>query len=415
LSEETSIPNIFYGWFVVAACFATTLTLGEAMWIFGIFFKPLENEFGWSRALISSGYTIFLMGHGFSVLASGRLADRHSPRPILFVSGLLAGIGTAMCSQIQSINQLRFFLFIGGLGAGATWSVPTSTVQRWFYQKPRAGLALSLVVSGVGVGGLIFAPIINYLILVYTWRTTYLIIGISYLIVICVSSLVIKKAPVTIRSTAEGHEGITNQTEIDNGWTTAKAILTSSFAGISLIHCIGIVAFQTVCVHLVPHATDVGISTTASAAALGLLGGFSVPGRIIPGFLSEKMGWQRTLILASVGLSLSLLFLLFLTKAWMLYCFVFCFGMSHGGRVSSHLGILGEFFGMRSLGELIGITTAIGMFIGAFAPYLAGFIFDAMRSYSLTLSILCILLMASAVIAHIMKKPRSYTQHKGYQ
>jgi MFS family permease len=312
LPEKTSSPKFFYGWFVVAACFATTLTLGEAMWIFGIFFKPLENEFGWSRALISSGYTLFLMGHGFSVLVSGRLADRHSPRPILFVSGLLAGIGTAMCSHIQSINQLRFFLFIGGLGAGATWSMPTSTVQRWFYQRPRAGLALSLVVAGVGVGGLIFAPIINHLILVYTWRTAYLIVGLSYLIVICVSSMVITKSPVTIRSLADSHKGTTNRTEINNGWTTAKAILTSSFAGISLIHCIGIVAFQTVCVHLVPHATDVGISSAASAAALGLLGGFSVPGRIIPGFLSEKMGWQRTLTLACVGLSLSFLILLFL-------------------------------------------------------------------------------------------------------
>jgi len=135
LSEETSSPKIFYGWFIVAACFSTTLTLGEATWIFGIFFKPLENEFGWSRALISSGYTVFLIGYGFSVMACGWLADRHSPRPILFVSGLLAGIGTAMCSQIHSINQLRLFLFIGDLGAGATWSVPTSIVQRWFYKR----------------------------------------------------------------------------------------------------------------------------------------------------------------------------------------------------------------------------------------------------------------------------------------
>lgn len=410
LPQETRSPKVFYGWFVVAACFATTLTLGEAIWIFGIFFKPLEHEFGWSRALISSGYTVFLVSHAFSVMTSGRLADRYSPRPILMVSGLLAGIGTAMCSQIHSINELRFFLFIGGLGAGATWSVPTSTVQRWFYQRPRAGLALSLVVSGVGVGGLIFAPIINYLILVYSWRTTYLIVGITYLVVICVSSMVIKKAPVTIRSVAVGDIGGTDRTELHNGWTTTKAFLTPAFAGTTLIHCTGIVAFQTVCVHLVPHAIDVGISRTASAAGLGLLGGFSVPGRLIPGFLSERMRWQRILTLACIALSLSLLFTIFLAKAWMLYCFVFCFGIGHGARVSSHLGILGEYFGMESLGALIGITTAIGMFMGSFAPYLAGFIFDLTGSYSLVLSILCVVLMACAMVAHILKKPQPYKQ-----
>jgi MFS family permease len=408
LPDEATSVKIFYGWFVVAACFATTFTLGEAMWIFGIFFKPLENEFGWSRALISSGYTVFLVGYGFSVMTWGRLADRYSPRPILFVRGLLAGIGTSMCSQIHSINQLRLFLFIGALGAGATWSVPTATVQRWFYQRPRAGLALSLVVSGVGVGGLTFAPIVNHLIVVYSWRTAYLIVGMSYLLVICTSSLVIKKAPITIRSVGALHRDNTSLKEMNTGWTTTKALLTSSFVGITFIHCTGIVAFQIVCVHLVPHATDLGISGTASAVALGLLGGFSVPGRIIPGFLSQRMDWQRMVTLACVVLSLSVLFLIFLARAWMLYCFVFCFGIGHGARVSSHLGILGEFFGMESLGALIGITTAIGMFIGAFAPYLAGFIFDTTGSYSIALSILFVLLMICAVIARILKKPQPY-------
>jgi len=379
------------------------------MWIFGIFFKPLETEFGWSRALISSGYTAFLVGHGLSGMTCGRLADRYSPRPILLVSGLLAGIGTALCSQINSINELRFFLFVGGLGAGATWSVPTSTVQRWFYQRPRAGLALSLVVSGVGVGGLIFAPIINYLILQYNWRTTYLIVGSSYLLVICISAIVIKKAPVAVRSVG-AHNGTANLTAVSDKWTTRKAFLTLPFAGITLIHCSGVTAFQTACVHLVPHAIDVGISKTLSAAALGLLGGFSIPGRLIPGFLSERMHWQQILALACVALSVSLLFLIFVARAWMLYCFVVCFGIGHGGRVSSYLGILGEFFGMQSLGALIGISTAIGMFIGAFAPYIAGFIFDATGSYSITFSILSLLLLACAVIAHILKNPQRSQQ-----
>lgn len=137
--EEAKSPKIFYGWFVVAACFAATFTLGEAIWSFGVFFKPLEREFGWSRALISSGYTTLLFGFAISVMASGRLADRYSPRPILFVSSLLAGIGVSLCSSVHSINQLRLFLFIGGLGGGATLSVPTSVVQRWFYRRQGLG------------------------------------------------------------------------------------------------------------------------------------------------------------------------------------------------------------------------------------------------------------------------------------
>ncbi|MFW6114822.1 MAG: MFS transporter [Thermodesulfobacteriota bacterium] len=171
--QDNGNSTKFYGWFVVGACFAATFTLGEAMWTFGVFFKPLENEFGWTRAMVSSGYTAFLIGYAISAIITGRLADRYSPRPILFVSALLAGIGTSLCSQIQGINQLRFFLFIAGLGAGATFSVPTSVVQRWFYRRPHAALALAIVVTGVGIGALVFAPLINYLILSYGWRNTY--------------------------------------------------------------------------------------------------------------------------------------------------------------------------------------------------------------------------------------------------
>ncbi|MBW1678396.1 MAG: hypothetical protein JRJ79_17840 [Deltaproteobacteria bacterium] len=89
----------------------------------------------------------------------------------------------------------------------------------------------------------------------------------------------------------------------------------------------------------------------------------------------------------------------------MLYCFVFFYGICHGSRVSAYLGILGEFFGMRSLGELIGITMAIGMFIGAFAPYAAGFIFDTTGSYIVVFMTMMIFLSSGGIIAHVIKKP----------
>ena len=91
MPQETKNPTIFYGWFVAGACFATTFTLGEAMWTFGIFFKPLEHDFGWTRAAVLSSYTAFLVGYAISAITTGRPADKYSPRPILF-GELVAGI-----------------------------------------------------------------------------------------------------------------------------------------------------------------------------------------------------------------------------------------------------------------------------------------------------------------------------------
>jgi len=391
--------NIFYGWFIVGAGFFITFTLGEAIWSFGVFFKPLASEFGWSRAVVSSGYTAFLIGFGISSIVFGRLADTYSPRPILLVSALLAGTGVALCSSVETINELRAFLLIGGLGGGATWSVPTSTVQRWFYLRERAGLALGIVVSGIGIGAMVFTPLINWCIVTWGWRNTYLIIGILYFLIIAVAALVMKKSPVmsereTKTPTAPAH----------HEWTTGTVLLNPSFAAIVIVNCVVVIAFQTITVHMVPHVTDRGISTTIAAAALGLMGGFSFFGRILSGFIADRMSWQWTLAFACIGLGLVIPLLMFLHTQWMLYCFVAIFGIFLGIRGPAHVGILGEFFGMRSLGELIGITSVAGTLTGALAPALAGLIFDTTGSYLWAFITIMLLLLLGGLIAGRMEK-----------
>lgn len=404
MPRQAKAPTIFYGWFVVAACFAVTLTLGETFWSFGVFFKALENEFGWSRTLVSSSYTALLIGYGISVVASGRLADRYNPRFILLAAALLSGLGISLSSQVHSINELRIFLFIAGLGIGANWSIPAATVQSWFYNRHRAGLALGTVVAGIGVGALIFAPLINYFILSYGWRNAYAIVGIILFCLVVLASFVIKQAPMDARVALLEEEG-TSKPVIVQGWTTGKALLTPSFIALVLVSSLGAIAFNAVSVHLIPRATDAGISPTTSAAALGLMGGLSVPGRIMSGWICDKIGWQKALALSNFGMMLSLSWLLFLTVPWMLYCFVFFYGMCLGISATAQVGILGGFFGMRSLGELIGINSAISQFVGAFAPFMAGFIFDVTGSYFIVIIIAMVFQLCNGFVAAAIKKP----------
>lgn len=105
--DESDGSTPFYGWLVVGACFCLTLTLGETFWTFGIFFKPLQQEFGWSRALVSSIFTAFLLGYAVSLIASGRLVDRYNPKSVLFISALLIGFGLCLCSVASTINHFR--------------------------------------------------------------------------------------------------------------------------------------------------------------------------------------------------------------------------------------------------------------------------------------------------------------------
>jgi OFA family oxalate/formate antiporter-like MFS transporter len=404
MPEEKNNTTLFYGWFTMGACFAVMLTQGGTMWTFGIFLKPMTQDLRWSRAQVSSGYTAFLLGYVISVITTGRLADKYSPRPILLVSAILTGLGFSLCSRVHTVNHLRMLLFVGGLGGGANWSVPTATVQRWFFARSRAGLALGITISGVGVGALIFALLADYLVSGRGWRDAYLTVGIIFFGIMAASSFVVKKAPGESRALLNGSDEAANQPEVRRR-ERRQNLMSFPFAGITLCQCIAVAAFQIMAAHLVPYATDIGIPSTTSAAAMGLIGATSIPGRIIGGHLSGRIPWQRILAFSQAGMGLFMLLLLFLEGPWMLYCFVLFYGLCHGSRVSAYLGILGDFFGMGSLGELIGITMAAGMLAGAFAPYFAGFLFDLTQSYRAVFTMLVVFLFASGIIASVLKKP----------
>lgn len=394
--------KIFYGWFVVGACFFVTLSLGETMWSFGVFFKPLQAEFHWSRTLVSSGYTAFLIAYSLSSIVSGRLSDRYGPRPILLANGVLVGLGMSLCSLVQSVNELRLFLFVAGIGAGGTWSVPTATVQRWFRGRKRAGLALSIVVSAIGLGALIFAPLINYLILNYGWRNAFLLSGTLFFILILAAAPFVKRAPAQVRTDVEGAistDGFTQELPIN------KILVHSSFLILNFAGSIPILAFQVLSVHLVPFATDLGIAPTTAAATMGLMGAFSVPGRLLAGPISDRIGWKKTFALSIFGLAFAHLWLFFSRSEWMLYGFALVFGLFWGCRATSMNGAVGSFFGMRYLGQLIGINGAVCFIPSAIAPYIAGYIYDTFGSYVVVFASLNLLLLVAGVLAIFMKRP----------
>jgi len=392
----TARQPVFYGWFIVAACFAATMCIGEVLWSFGVFFDALEAEFSWPRSLVSSGYTALLLSHGLSAIVAGRLADRYTARPIMLASALLAGPAIALCSQIHTPLQFQGFLFLAGLATGAAISVPTSAVQRWFYGRAHAGIALAIVMSGIGVGALIFAPLLNHVIASFGWRTGFIVAGAVFFSILGGAALVMRPSPAERdRSSQRSRDGSTDSSRPP----IRRLLATRQFAGVAGIAIIGFSAFQILLVHLVPYATDSGISAQTAAVALGLIGGFSVPGRMLSGFLSERWGWRRTLAFAILGAAAALSSLPLVDQAWTLYCFVALYGLSHGIRAVALLGMLGHVFGTRSLGELIGVTIAIAQLCGAMGPYMAGYLFDRWHTYSITFVALGVLVGLSSLLA----------------
>jgi len=147
----------FYGWVIVATCFVAAASYG-LFYTFGVFFKSLQAEFGWGRALTGSVHSVHLLIYAISTYYFGRLTDRIGPRRALSLGAVFIGVGLCLCSQIQNIWQLYLFYIIASLGSGVTVSLPNATVQKWFLKK--RGLALGLI-GGISILGRIGMGLIS--------------------------------------------------------------------------------------------------------------------------------------------------------------------------------------------------------------------------------------------------------------
>ncbi len=396
--------RVHYGWVIVAACFGVTLIMGETFWSFGVFLKPLSNEFGWTRAEFSTAYSVFMATYAISSVLTGRFADRYGPRYVLLASAVLVSSGLALSSLITDINQMRAFFGVIGLGAGGTWAVPTSTVMRWFTRAH--GLALGIVTAGVGVGALIFAPFINYLIERSGWRQAFLITGMVSLGIVLLCVLFLVDSPEKIGLKPYG-EASRSAPPARAKLGTREAVRMGAFWGVILAGCIGAFGFNALSVHFVALATDMGISPAPAAGAQGLIGGFSLVGRVGGGVFAERKGWRLLLGLAFAGTVASVLLLFFLKSLFLVYVFALVFGAAHGARMISSTGILGHYFGMHSVGELIGILNGVSTILGALGPILAGVVFDRTGSYFPALAVFVIFYLVALVAILRLRRPIS--------
>lgn len=403
--DKNSKPKFFYGYIVVGASFLSMTLMWGISYSFGIFFKPLIAEFGWTRAATSGAYALSMLLAGLLSIVAGKLTDKFGPKVVVTACGFLIGLGCLLVSQVTTIWQ--FYLFYGvliGAGLGGALAPMMATVARWFVK--RRGMMTGITVSGLGMGTFIVPPIANWLISSYGWRTSYIVAGVAILLVVMSAAQLLKRDP--------GQIG-----QLPYGGTEAKAdSLSLAAKGLSLrqvmrtrqlwLLCTAAfffgVAIQILMVHIVPHATDLGISAASSAILLSLIGGVGTIARVVMGTIGDKTT-NKLVFLISYGLAaVALFWLLAAEELWMLYLFVIVFGFGYGGIAVLVSPVTAEHFGLRSIGIILGIilfACAIGETIG---PIWAGYVFDVTGSYNLAFLVSAIL-TALSVLLILMLKP----------
>jgi len=375
-------PRFFYGYIIVAAGFIILITMFSTRYAFGVFFKPLQAEFNWTRAMTSGAFSFSMFAEGLVGIVMGGLNDRLGPRAVLTICGVFLGLGCLLMSQISTIWQLYlFFGIIMGTGMSGAWIPLTSTVARWFIK--RRALMSGFVLSGTGLATLTAPPLVNFLISTYKWRFSFIIRGIAVLVIILLAAQFLRRNPSQMGQVPDGailEER--SETEPDaEGFSFREAVFTGQFwLATFMLFCFGFCMF-TMIVHMVPHVTDLRIPADTAAKILATTGGIAIIGRLFLGNLADRIGSRRIFIIGFIVLPLAFLWLIPAEDVWKLYLFALAFGFVQGGMGACESPLVAEIFGLKSHGTIYGVVGFGFTLGGAVGPWFGGFIYDETNSY----------------------------------
>ena len=394
---------------VIAAFMLQGIIIG-LMFGYGVFLKALEDDLGWSRTLLSSGSSLAFLVMGLFAFAFGRLSDRFGPRWVLTVTGVCTGLGYVLMSTMQSPWQLLlYFGFLIGLGLATHDVVTLSTVASWYDRK--RGLVTGIVKTGTACGQVLVPVVVTLLIASFGWRQSLVYLGIGGMVLLVLFAQLMRRKPAV---PAAGEMGTTqstaNQPEPQlqrNGLTMQQARSTHTLWKLAALQFCFLPALITVPVHMVAHATDLGMSTVRAATVLSLIGGSSIAGRLLVGLLIDRVGARIAMFSCVLLLTLALLMLRVIDNPYLLYLLAPLYGIAHGGLFTVVSPAVAEYFGMKAHGAIFGSIVFFGALSGAAGPLVAGMLFDRFRSYDLAFSLLIALAMAGVMLAWSLPSRKS--------
>lgn len=395
--------RFFYGWYIVAASFVSNMLTGGIYWQgFQVFFLPLIEEFGWSRASLSLAFSFREMETGIGAPIVGVLVDRLGPRRIIMLSGFVMGLGMMLLALTQNLIMFYAFFILASLGASGTshaisWSV---VVSRWFRRK--RGTAIGIAMSGPVLSGPVLL-VLAWGLETVGWRWTVAAAGALLWFTVIPLANVVRDHPSRIGLLPDGDvaEPVSAVPSaagaqatpppgavVEHGYTVREALTSSAFwllAGVLTCLFFGLSSFQ---VHQVAFfQNDAGLSSGDATLALGIVFLVSAVGRLGVGWLADRMDIRRVLLLV-VALNLC---------AWIYLAFVpvhdfgavvpftVLFGVPFGGLVAVRPLLMSRLFGGRSLGSLMGLFQMTALVSGMVGPVVMGYIYDTQGSYRMAL------------------------------
>ena len=370
-------PESAYAWWRLMASLALMTIGGAGMYALSVVLPAVQADFAVDRAAASLPYTLTMIGFGIGGILMGRLADRFGVMLPLMLGALGLGsgfIGSGLAGNLW-VFGLAQGLLLGLLGTSATFAPLVADTSLWFDR--RRGIALAICMSGNYVAGAFWPPVIQHFTDSAGWRATYIGIGIFCMLTMLPLALVYRRRPPGLSvGAAPAQGGTVPRSERPLGLQPRTLQILLSIAGVACC-----VAMSMPQVHIVAYCSDLGIGAARGAQMLSLMLGMGIISRLVSGWIADRIGGLRTLLLGSLLQGVALVGFLFADGVASLYLVSAMFGLFQGGIVPSYPLVVREYFTPKEAGARVGtvlMATLLGMALGG---WMSGAIFDWTGSY----------------------------------
>jgi sugar phosphate permease len=407
--------EIFWGWYVVLGTFLVLTVNYGVRYSFGVFVKPMADEYQWSRSVVSAAFSLLVLVYGIAGIFTGRLVDRIAPRWLITFGALLTTAGLFLTALIR--EPWQFFItysLMAGIGTACFGVVVlNASVGKWFVR--RRGMAIGISSLGVGVGTMVMAPLAGQVIKNHGWQAGFILLGASVLLlgVVLAQVLLHKTRPEDYGLLPDGDvpaergEGPLPAGEPQPEPSLRAVLKDSRFWLLAVCYSLAVLTEMSVVVHQVAFAQDRQIARVAAASSLGLLGLASLFGRFFFGWLSDRIADAKYAAALGFFLMIGGMVLLLKTDAlpW-LYAYAILFGFGYGSISTLMPYLLADRFGRRILGRSYGMLTFFAAGVGgSLGPVITGRIHDLVGSYT-PAWLLNIVLLTAVTFLILLLKPR---------
>ena len=410
---RTRISGLYYGWRMIGIVSAMRV-LGGGLHQYGftVFFLPVTNELGLTRASTALAFSLARAEGSLVSPIVGYLIDRYGPKPMMFTAALLAGIGYLLFSQVTSYATF-LLVYLGVISIAFTAGfvhAPTVVANSWFIRL--RARAMTVVSAAVPVGGALITPLLAICVQTFGWRWAAALAGVLFLLALPLCAG-IQRSPEAVGLLPDGEKaepdgraaGEAGQRSNTGPEVTAREAFRSPiFWNLICSMTCRSVAFTTVTTHFIPMMVWKGQSQTEASVLLAVFAIVNLPIHFLLGWIGDFVNKPKLVTICLMMGVISVLPMLWSDSVWALWFFA-CLYSVLDASIPVFWASVGDFFGRKSFGAIRGNMNLFYTWGSILGPFAAGAIYDRTESYALVFSAITIALVLSTALTALLIKP----------